>query len=233
MGLYGNNTRYTGGAIRNAELVPQYFPGWTLRLYTLTSSVPKDILSRLRELGAEIIPMDNHKMLGGKIGGMFWRFLVADDPSVDAFIVRDSDSRMSMRDKQAVDEWLASDKLVHIMRDHLQHGHHINGGMWGAKRGAFNFSFAEAIQRWPNRNIYWEDMAFLRDVVWRRVQGIQMSHDSFFCKKFPDSKPFPTRRFYSEHVGSVYSGDDSPMSGVDLSKESPMECRGHPSWRFG
>ena len=29
----------------------------------------------------------------GAIAGMFWRFLVADDPSVDRYIVRDTDSR--------------------------------------------------------------------------------------------------------------------------------------------
>jgi hypothetical protein len=29
---------------------------------------------------------------------MFWRFLVADDPTVDRYIVRDSDSRLNARE---------------------------------------------------------------------------------------------------------------------------------------
>ena len=32
-GLYGSNPKYTTGAIRNAELVKIYFPGWVARFY--------------------------------------------------------------------------------------------------------------------------------------------------------------------------------------------------------
>ena len=49
--------------------------------------------------GAEIVPMGG----GGKqqgIAGMFWRFLVADDPTVDRYIIRDSDSRLNARERQ-------------------------------------------------------------------------------------------------------------------------------------
>ncbi len=48
--------------------------------------------------------MDGSGIEGG-IAGMFWRFLVADDPQVDRFIVRDSDSRLNARDAYAVAEW--------------------------------------------------------------------------------------------------------------------------------
>ena len=39
----------------------------------------------------------------GGIAGMFWRFLVADDPTVDRFIIRDSDSRLNARERFAVE----------------------------------------------------------------------------------------------------------------------------------
>jgi hypothetical protein len=52
-GLYGKNPKYTHGAIRNAELASVYFPGWICRFY-VTSDVPSDIVSRLKELNAEI-----------------------------------------------------------------------------------------------------------------------------------------------------------------------------------
>ena len=38
-GLYGTNPKYTTGAIRNAELVKIYFPGWVARFY-VDNSVP-------------------------------------------------------------------------------------------------------------------------------------------------------------------------------------------------
>ena len=58
---------------------------------------------------------------------MFWRFLF-DDSSVDIFIVRDVDSRIN-KEESAVKEWLESDKLLHIMRDHPHHYYKILGGM--------------------------------------------------------------------------------------------------------
>ena len=54
-------------------------------------------------------PLLHDTMLRGAIAGMFWRFLVADDPSVDRFIVRDSDSRLNARDAFAVVDWIRSD----------------------------------------------------------------------------------------------------------------------------
>ena len=48
------------------------------------------MVSQLEQLGAQLKWMDGSAM-GGGIGGMFWRFLVAADPEVDRFIIRDSD----------------------------------------------------------------------------------------------------------------------------------------------
>jgi hypothetical protein len=52
-GLYGTLPKYTHGAVRNAELVSVYFPGWVCRFY-VTSDVPGPVVARLKELGAEI-----------------------------------------------------------------------------------------------------------------------------------------------------------------------------------
>ena len=55
---------------------------------------------------------------------MMWRFLIADDLDVEYFLVRDTDSRLSMRDGLAVTEWirLHNDSAFHCMRDHPSHG---------------------------------------------------------------------------------------------------------------
>lgn len=94
-GLYGSKPKYTQGAIRNAELAASYFPGWICRYY-VTSDVPEQIIQRLKDLGAEIesIPAGM-----GYISGMFWRFFVASDETVDRYIIRDADSRLNARDR--------------------------------------------------------------------------------------------------------------------------------------
>ena len=94
-GLYGTREKYTIGAVHNAELVGKYFPGWICRYY-VTSDVPESILDSLRKAGAEI---ENVPKGMGYSSGMFWRFMVAGDSSVDRFIVRDVDSRLNARDR--------------------------------------------------------------------------------------------------------------------------------------
>jgi len=42
-----------------------------------------DIIDQLKKLKAEIVEVEDIK---GGIAGMFWRFLVADDPTVDRYV---------------------------------------------------------------------------------------------------------------------------------------------------
>ena len=49
-GLYGNNFKYTNGAIENAKLAKVYFPGWTCRYY-VTSDVAGEIKAELVSQG--------------------------------------------------------------------------------------------------------------------------------------------------------------------------------------
>ena len=132
-GLYGSNPKYVAGALANVALQRTYFPGWVCRFY-VDGSVPLDKLAELRAAGAETVNMDGSGIVGG-IAGMFWRFLIADDATVDRFIVRDSDSRLNARDALAVAEWCGSGQKVHTVRDHVNHERPLNGGMWGAARG--------------------------------------------------------------------------------------------------
>ena len=67
--------------------------------------------------------------------GLFWRFLVEDDPDVDIYLVRDADSVINVKERWAVADWLNSGKAFHVMRDNPQHSELMLAGMWGAHRG--------------------------------------------------------------------------------------------------
>lgn len=73
--LYGNDTRYTSGAIENALLVQRGWPGWTLRLY-YGDGVPPDVLATVRLLGAETVPASSFPSASG---ALYTRFFVLDD----------------------------------------------------------------------------------------------------------------------------------------------------------
>ena len=137
--LFGNQARWTYGAIQNARLAPLFYPGWTPRYFIEDPSVSKapDAIKRfarkLESLNAEVRFMDYSKIKNPRA----WRFALLDDETVEVFICRDTDSRLGLREVAAVNEWLQTNAVAHCMRDH---GHHIGvpiqAGMWGGRRKA-------------------------------------------------------------------------------------------------
>lgn len=234
-GLYGRNPKYTTGAIRNSELVHSVFPGWTTRFY-VRDDVPRPVLDQLRSNGAEVVEMGKDAA-AGNIAGMFWRFLVADDPAVDRFIVRDSDSRLNPREAAAVEEWIASGSKVHSIRDHPNHDRPLNGGLWGGVKHSVP-GIAGKIARFTNRASYGGDLQFLNSVVWPLVRDDQLAHDAYTCHKYPNTRPFPTKRPANyQHVGQVFDANDQPrmadINGFLRNRPIPKQCRKEPDWKFG
>jgi protein O-GlcNAc transferase len=183
-GLWGENPRYTIGALKNADLAKEIYPDWICRYYT-GKSTPIEIIKSLYEKdNTEIIIMNEQ----GDWNGMFWRFFPASDIDVEVMISRDADSRLSQREKTAVDEWLGSDKGFHIMRDHPAHGTEILGGMWGAKSGSIP-QMKPLILEYSKGNFWQVDQNFLKEKIYPIVKDNSYVHDEFFEKK-----PFPTIR---------------------------------------
>jgi hypothetical protein len=195
--LWGKDPKYTMGAIRNAELAKEIYPGWEVWMY-VAEDVQKNILDELISLNCNVFNMGK-----GNWTGMFWRFLPASDSNI-TMVSRDTDSRLSEREKAAVDEWLNSDKDFHIMRDHPYHATAILGGMWGARNG-----IVKDIKRWINdynKGDFWQvDQNFLKEVVYPKIQDDVMVHDEFF-QKFP----FPTARINGEFIGCAFDEYDQP-----------------------
>jgi hypothetical protein len=203
--LWGDTPKYTIGAIRNAELAKEIYPGWVCRFY-VGNDVPLDIIDCLRKEDAEIVEF-------GETGwnGMFWRFFAADSHD-GVMISRDTDSRLGAREKAAVDEWLASDKDFHIMRDHPYHKTEILGGMWGVRNGLLK-DIRRMIVSYNTGdfdNQYQVDQNFLREVVYPMVQGKSVVHDEYFMD--PSRRPFPTKRANAwDFVGQVYDENEVPQ----------------------
>lgn len=202
--LWGQDPKYTIGAIRNAELAPEIYPGWTCRFYT-GEDVTDEIKSKLLDLKSEVIEMG-----GADWNGMFWRFFAAEN--ADIMISRDTDSRLGEREKAAVDEWLASDKDFHIMRDHPYHKTEILGGMWGCRNGILK-GIRAMISDYDTRefnNKYQVDQNFLREEIYPLVLHKAMVHDEYFND--PTRKPFPVSRINNkDFVGQVYDEFDNPQ----------------------
>lgn len=199
--LWGDNPKYNIGAIRNAELVKQMYPGWEARFY-VGSNTPIETINKLRDLGSNVIEMG----IVGDWTGMFWRFLAASDINVDVMISRDCDSRITQREVSAVVEWLKSGAMFHIMRDHPHHATEILGGMWGVRAPLIK-DMDRLIVEYSKGDFWQVDQNFLREIIFPRVSQFAMIHDEFFQKS-----PFPTTRIGREFVGLAFDENDVPVA---------------------
>ncbi len=204
--LWGDNPMYNIGAIKNAELWKTIYPEWKMVVY-YDDSVPSDIIDKLEELDVLLVDMT-----GKKVYGMFWRFFAFDLNDAEYCIFRDTDSRLTVREKLAVDEWIKSGKSLHVMRDHPAHGIPfgsdrlgILGGMWGIKKGFI--SITDMINDFvKNKNLsYGSDQTFLK-TVFSLFENDKITHDEFFEKK-----PFPIKREMGRFIGDRIDEFDKPV----------------------
>lgn len=198
--LWGDNPKYTIGAIRNAELTNKIYPGWLSRFY-LGSNVSTKIIDQLKAIPNTQIVTKFSEL--NNWTGMFWRFEAAYDSSVEVAIFRDTDSRLSLREKYAVDEWLSSDKTFHIMRDHPFHGYPILGGMWGYKNSN-RYPIKELLLSFDKNDRYGTDYEFFGKILYPIIAEDKVVHDPFF-----DKTDFPYPRNNTEFVGDVFDENEN------------------------
>jgi len=196
--LWGNNPKYTIGAIRNAELALKIYPGWYCKFF-IGSDVDKEIINELYSYPNTLFAVQNEP---GDWKSMFWRFETCYDPLIETSIFRDTDSRLNLREKYAVDEWLNSDKTFHIMRDHPYHRFPILGGMWGFKNNP-TYPMRKLLNSFNKENKYGTDYQFFMEQLYPLVGDDKIVHDPFF-----DKIDFPQPREGTEFVGDVFDEYD-------------------------
>lgn len=216
--LYNGRKKDVLNAIVNCFLSKSVYPGWICRFY-VDHTTPLEVVQCLRTFDhVEVVEMPERPEMAGKPDGwkMFWRFLAASDPDVEVMISRDGDSLLSHREKACVDEWIASDKGFHIIRDHCYHSQKVMGGVWGAKKGTVP-NMTELVENFLQGGTY--DQGFLADHVYPKVVADNnlMVHYDKDQKKMggePSSGYFPDGGMHFppyEHI-------DSPTPGVSLNE---------------
>ena len=193
--LWGNHEFYNYGALENALIAREIYPGWICRYYYL-NNCDNRIINELRKLhNVELVEMPGEN----SSGNMFWRFEPAFMEDDIIFISRDTDSRLNIREKLAVDEWLNSDKDFHIMRDHPLHGTEILGGMWGCRNNILK-PYRDIYKNFIRINQHGLDQNFLRDNIYSHVIEKSIIHASH-CRYEQKCIDFPTTD-YKTFVGA-------------------------------
>lgn len=212
MTLYGNNPDEMFGVMRYAQLMPILLKGWRLRVYVYFnkeketySRLGKLLIKKLDKMGVEVVHIGSE--VGAQIPPAMWRLLVADDLSVERFLVRNPDARPTVREMAALEEWLSSGRALHCIRDHPDHAHtplvpQLIGGMPRKLRQIFGKSWRTLMRG------YTSDIKFLAEVIWPQIQDQCLCHDSVSCTSWSRAKPYPVLRSENEYVGQHYDAND-------------------------
>jgi hypothetical protein len=202
--LWGNNTTYNIGAIRNAEDALTLYPDFECWFYIDKNTVPHETIEKLRLVSNTKIIFKNENTTNEDCNPRMWRFEPIDDPEVELMMSRDTDTRFTQREKLAVNEWLFSNKTFHIMRDHPHHNFCILGGMFGTKKIPQLSNWMSIMKLYKKTGDRMYDQDFLRDYIYPLIKEDCVVHASFHRKEY-HAKPFPIQyckeyRFVGEYV---------------------------------
>ena len=166
------------------------------------------------------------------------------DPLVSEWHCRDLDSRISPREIAAVNDFLASGKSYHIMRDNPYHVASIVGCCFGmtvtseAVHAVMKLDFESMLSY---VGLTWRkglDQSALAAIVWPHAEPDMVAHDSYLCEMYysPNNRPWPTQRvngpnftapevlnFVGSNGGKIFLKQQSPC---------PVQCRPleHQDW---
>jgi hypothetical protein len=197
--------KYTDGFLLNMDLARVLYPNWKVYLYLDSRLEGSDFHKTITSKHSDIVDIVWKNSTSDGHFGHTWRFLVADNEECDRWIVRDTDSRLSIRSLQAVLDWIWSGRSFHIMRDHRDHNVKILAGLFGGVKGCLGqgvtmekllLDYFENSSE--NPNVFWTDQSFLAESVFPRIRKSFIVHDDYldghnYCKVYGNCKKFPVK----------------------------------------
>ena len=205
--LWGDNPRYSVGAIRNAELGRKIFPEWNIFIY-YNSSVQSKYIEELKAFeNVRLINCDDLR----EVSPYFWRFFSLFENEDNFVLIRDADSRLSLREKWCVDKWLTSGENYNIIRDHVRHyDFPMLAGMWGHKGKLPEELFVKMLE-YAKKTYYTIDQEYLKNCVWEYAE-----YDCCIVGISENKEFYDTRKEILPHfVGQGYDENDEPIYPVE------------------
>ena len=175
--LWGPAPFYSYGAMINLVLARTVYPGWSCRFY-VDAAVPRPCVTFLRDNGADVRDIEDEY----PSVGLFQRFLVMNDESVERFLVRDCDARLSAAEADLVKQWIDSGYPFHVVRDHVLHNELMIGCLW-AGRTDCGIDIVELMRRYfvhgPTAK-YGHDQRMLGLMLWPLIRSRCLVHDKYY-----------------------------------------------------
>ena len=126
--------------------------------------------------------------------------LVADDPKVGMFLVRNADEHLTDRQFTAVSDWIESGMMVHCIREHQRH-EPISMGLYGGRQPTFSrrlgIPMLKLLQLFNAKEYetlqkeYGIKEKQLAQALWVIMRDAARCHDSLGCNAHRNSVKFP------------------------------------------
>lgn len=128
--LYGSDLKYYVGAKKNIEINKELLPDWKTVIYYHPNNILPNYVEELALIGGVMVDVSTLPLSEKLNYPMFWRYLSFLNDGVN--IIRDLDSRISLREVNYINQWLSSDSNYFIIRDHPWQSP-VPGGLFGVK----------------------------------------------------------------------------------------------------
>lgn len=207
--LFGKESKYLIGAIKNAKLAKSLMPDWDCRFY-YDASVPVWCLDELKSMdNVSLVYLKDYRCPMTTA-----RFLAFED--ADVVICRDVDDRLSYRGLDAVTQWLDSGLDFHIIKDHPSEHHTLMlAGMWGGKGEALR-NIRSLLKEYYSKPRIIErnsDQEFLDEMVYYPIAIYStLYHSEYYTQRIlGDSKVMGFKNptdFNKNHIGMSVDEND-------------------------
>lgn len=190
--LFGQNPKYTMGLLANLKIIQEMLPDFCVYVHVGTG-VPPAVLEACAAFNA-------HLVLCPAPDWLLPAHRICFPEDADVVFARDADSRVNARDVWAMNEFMASDKTFHIVRDHVWHKSKIMAGLCGRKRAV---QLAGMLAEWtPSTTGYGADEAFL-STVYPQVAADALIHSNIVGYLDEDVKPLPELENANDFLGNI------------------------------
>ena len=98
--LFGSDPSNIEGAFANTKIASQIFPEWIVRIY-YDDTVPSEAIETIKSDNLQMVKITTKKPFEPK---EIWNLFIASDPCLERYLIRNIDSRLTEREKAAVDQ---------------------------------------------------------------------------------------------------------------------------------
>eukprot|EP01083_Nonionella_stella_P290703 989151_1 len=105
--VYGTDPCFVLGALENALIAQKLYNDWTLYYYVDEKIASTAIVKQLQRLQNVKLFVMNDSLYARNT---LWRYIAAFSRDIDIVLFRDTDSRLNIRERLAVKQWLASEQ---------------------------------------------------------------------------------------------------------------------------